>query len=44
LLFVVCSLEREYNIRVNTGNSTLYLGKQDDQCDDDDNDDGNDGD
>ena len=35
-MFVVCSLERKYDIHISTGNNTLYLVKDDDDDDDDD--------
>jgi len=41
VVLVVCSLERRYNISINTGNSTLCLimkGNDDDDDDDDDDD------
>ena len=38
MLLVVCSLERKYDISVNTGNNTLCLMKDDDDDDDDDDD------
>jgi len=33
-MLVVCSLERKYNISINTGNNTLCLMKDDDDVDD----------
>ena len=45
MVFVVCSLERKYNIHINSGNNTLSLMHMDnkDEYDvvDDDDDDGN---